>query len=172
MLLRAALSYARRGILVFPCKPGGKRPLTYNGFWDATTDARRIGAWWYRWPAANLGIPTGERSGLLVLDVDSSGGGPESLTVLERENGPLPRTAKARTGGGGVHHFFRYPSGHEVRNSAGWLGPGLDVRGEGGYVVVPPSRTRGVYEWIDGSPPAEAAWLLECLSEDEEGTLF
>jgi hypothetical protein len=62
--------------------------------------------------------------------------------------------------------------GEEVRKSAGWLGPGLDVRGEGGYVVVPPSRTQSVYEWIDRSPLAEAAWLLECLREYDEGTLF
>jgi Bifunctional DNA primase/polymerase, N-terminal len=172
MLLKAALSYARRGIPVFPCEPGGKRPLTYNGFWDATTDARRIRAWWHRWPAANVGIPTGERSGLLVLDVDPRDGGPESLAALERKTGPLPRTARARTGGGGVHVFFRYPAEQEVRNSAGRPGPGLDVRGEGGYVVVPPSRTRSAYEWIDRSPPAEAAWLLERLSAEDEGTLF
>ena len=172
MLLKAALSYVRRGIPVFPCEPGGKRPLTYNGFWEATTDMRRIKAWWDRWPAANVGVPTGKRSGLLVLDIDLRDGGPESLIALERENGPLPRTARARTGGGGVHVFFRYPAEKEVRNSAGWLGPGLDVRGEGGYVVVPPSRTQGVYEWMERAPLTEAVWLLEHLGEENEGRLF
>src|SRR3712207_7566457 len=78
-LLRAALAYARRGIPVFPCEPGGKAPLTYSGFWDATTDARRIKTWWDRWPHANVGVPTGERSGLLILDIDPRAGGPESL---------------------------------------------------------------------------------------------
>ena len=172
ILFKAALSYARRGIPVFPCEPGGKRPLTYNGFWDATTDTGRVKAWWGRWPDANVGVPTGKGSGLLVLDVDPRDGGPESLAALERENGPLPETARVRTGGGGVHVFFRYPAEKEVRNSAGWLGLGLDVRGEGGYVVVPPSRTQGSYEWIDRSRPVEAAWLVERLSEHEEETLF
>ena len=172
MLLKAALSYARRSIPVFPCQPGGKRSLTYNGFWDATTDARRIKAWWGQWPSANIGVPTGKKSGLLVLDIDSRGGGPESLAILEGQNGPLPDTARARTGGGGVHVFFRYPAQKEVRNSAGWLGPGLDVRGEGGYVVVPSNRTQNDYKWIDRSSPAEAVWLLKCLSENDEKTLF
>ena len=165
LMVRAALAYARRGIPVFPCEPGGKRPLTYNGFWDATADALRIEAWWGRWPNANVGVPTGESSGLLVLDVDSDAGGPDSLILLERLNGQLPRTAKARTGGGGVHVFFRYPAGETVRNSAGKLGPGLDVRGEGGYVVAPPSRTQSAYEWLDRAPLADAAWLLRCLRQ-------
>ena len=172
VLLRAALSYARRGVPVFPCEPGGKRPLTPNGFWDATADVRRVRAWWGRWPGANVGVPTGKASGLLVLDVDERDGGPRSLAALERGHGPLPKTAMSRTGGGGVHVFFAYPAGEEVRNSAGVLGPGLDVRGEGGYVVVPPSRTRGAYEWIDRSPPAGAAWLLERLGENGEARLF
>ena len=173
MLRSAALAYARRGVPVFPCEPGGKRPLTRNGFWDATTEARQIGAWWARWPAANVGVPTGGRSGLLVLDADPRGGGFESLALLERENGPLPETARARTGGGGVHVFFGYPAGETVRNSAGTLGAGLDVRGEGGYVVVPPSRTRSAYEWIDRSHPAEPKWLLARLREHAGGeTLF
>ena len=157
---------------MFPCEPGGKRPLTYNGFWDASADPRRVESWWRRWPEANLGVPTGERSGLLVLDVDPASGGPESLAALERGRGPLPRTTRSRTGGGGTHVFFRYPASEEVRNSAGRLGPGLDVRGEGGYVVVPPSRTRGAYGWVDRSPLAEAAWLLERLAERDEATLF
>jgi Bifunctional DNA primase/polymerase, N-terminal len=127
LLFKAALSYAKRGIPVFPCESGGKRPLTYNGFWEATTNVRRVKAWWDRWPAANMGVPTGERSGLLVLDVDPRDGGPQSLVALERQNGPLPSTVRSRTGGGGVHVFFRYPAEKEVRNSAGWLGPGLDV---------------------------------------------
>ena len=150
---------------MFPCEPGGKTPLTYNGFWDATTDPRRVEIWWDRWPYANVGVPTGERSGLLVLDVDPRDGGPQSLVALERAHGPLPRTARARTGGGGVHVYFRYPAGEEVRNSAGRLGPGLDVRGEGGYVVAPPSRTRSAYDWLDRAPPADPAWLLMCLRE-------
>jgi hypothetical protein len=148
---------------VFPCEPGGKRPLTHNGFWDASVDLRRVEAWWGRWSGANLGIPTGERSGLLVLDIDPAAGGLESLAVLERKHGLLPKSAKARTGGGGTHVFFVYPAREVVRNSAGRLGPGLDVRGEGGYVVVPPSRTRGAYEWLDRAPLAQPAWLLGCL---------
>ena len=164
-LLGAALAYVRRGVPVFPCEPGGKRPLTHSGFWDATTQERRIRAWWGRWPTANLGVPTGSRSGLLVLDVDPRDGGTGSLALLERDGGPLPETARARTGGGGMHLFFRYPAGETVRNSAGVLGAGLDVRGEGGYVVVPPSRTRDAYEWIDRSPPADPRWLLARLRE-------
>ncbi|MBA2535280.1 MAG: bifunctional DNA primase/polymerase [Rubrobacter sp.] len=170
MLLKAALAYARRGVPVFPCEPGAKRPLTRNGHWDASTDPRVIERWWRRWPSANVAVPTGEKSGLVVLDVDD--GGPESLAKLESAGAPVPRTARARTGGGGTHHFFRYPGGIEIRNSAGLLGPGLDVRGEGGYVVVPPSRTQGPYEWADRSPLAEASWLIERLTEGDEATLF
>ena len=150
---------------MFPCEPGGKTPLTYNGLWDASADSRRIEAWWRRWPYANVGVPAGEHSGLLVLDVDPRDGGPQSLAALQRAHGPLPRTARARTGSGGAHFYFQYPAGEEVRNSAGRLGPGLDVRGEGGYVVVPPSRTRSAYEWLDRAPPADPAWLLMCLRE-------
>ena len=170
MLLEAALAYARRGVPVFPCQPGAKRPLTRNGHWDASTDPRVIARWWKRWPSANVGVPTGKKSGIVVLDVDD--GGLESLARLERTGAPAPKTARTRTGGGGTHVFFRYPSGMEIRNSAGLLGPGLDVRGEGGYVVVPPSRTQGPYEWVDRSPLAEASWLIERLSKGDEATLF
>lgn len=172
LLLRAALAYAGRGVPVFPCEPGAKRPLTRNGHWDATTDPRAIKRWWGRWPSANVAIPTGEESGVVVLDVDPDAGGSESLVKLERLGSPVPTTARSRTGGGGTHLFFRYPRGKEIRNSAGLLGPGLDVRGEGGYVVVPPSRTHGAYVWVDRSPLAEASWLIERLGEKDEATLF
>jgi hypothetical protein len=174
-LLAAALAYARRGVPVFPCSPGGKAPLTAGGFWDAATDPARVKAWWSRSSRANVGVPTGRRSGLLVLDVDPDDGGLESLASLERRDGPLPRTARARTGGGGLHVYFRYSAsglGVEVRNSASWLGAGLDVRGEGGYVVVPPSVTAAPYEWLDRSPLAEPGWLLARLAEREGPTLF
>jgi hypothetical protein len=85
-LLRGALIYAGRGVPVFPCKAGGKRPLTADGFLEATTDRASIRRWWGRWPNANVAIPTGERSGLLVLDVDSDEG-TDSVALLE----PFPK---------------------------------------------------------------------------------
>jgi hypothetical protein len=122
--------------------------------------------WWRRWPSANLAAPMGKGSGLLVLDVDPDRGGEAALAQFERSCGPAPRTARARIGGGGLHLYLRYPSEAKVavRNSAGYLGLGLDVRDEGGYVIVPPSQTVGLYSGVDRSPPAGAAWLLGCLA--------
>jgi hypothetical protein len=97
-LHNAALAYARRGVPVFPCEPGAKRPLTRNGHWDATTDPHAIGRWWKRWPSANVGVPTGEKSGVVVLDVDVDDGGPESLARLERAGAPVPRTGRHTPG--------------------------------------------------------------------------
>lgn len=145
---KAALAYAKRGVPVFPCKPGGKEPLTKSGHLEATTDRARINLWWRRSPRANIGIPTGERSGLLVLDVDADKGGFASLEEWEVEE-PMPETAMVRTGRGGLHYYFEYPAdGTHVPNSTGKLGPGLDVRGEGGYILAPPSRTEGAYEYV------------------------
>jgi hypothetical protein len=106
-LLKGALVYAGRGIPVFPCEGGGKRPLTVEGFLEATTEEARIRGWWGRWPNANVAIPTGEHSGLLVLDVDS-GEGTDSVALLELARGQAPKTARAATGGGGMHLYFRY----------------------------------------------------------------
>lgn len=159
--LKAALAYAAADRRVFPCKPGGKEPLTRRGHLDATTDPRRITAWWRRWPDANIATPTGRGSGL-TLDVDH----PASLDALEAEHGKLPPTRTHSTGSGGMHLIFRYPDGVEIRNSARKLGFGLDVRGEGGYMIVPPSRTTRPYEVLDALPLAEPpAWLVEALTE-------
>lgn len=126
-MLDHALAYARRGWKVFPLKARGKTPLTTDGFQSATTDEAQIRAWWARWPDANVGIATG--AGLVVLDFDQKSGGLETLAGLE-----LPPTLEVNTGGGGKHFYFR----GESRNRAG-LKPGMDVRGDGGYVVAPPS---------------------------------
>jgi hypothetical protein len=164
-LLRAALDYAARGWPVFPCKPGGKRPLTERGHLDATTDPSKITAWWNRWPDANIGVPTGERSGILALDVDQ----PAGLDELEREHGRLPATRTHSTGSGGMHLLFEYPDGEEVRNSAGKLAPGLDIRGEGGYIIAPPSATTRSYKLLDDLPLADPpAGLLEAIRRKPE----
>jgi hypothetical protein len=104
-----------------------------HGFHDASTDPRKIHAWWNRWPGANIGMPTGKRSGVFVLDVDDLG----ALAELEAEIGKLPATWTVRTPSGGLHLYFRHVEG--VTNSPGALPDGIDVRGEGGYVLVPPS---------------------------------
>lgn len=162
-LLSAALGYAGRGWPVFPCKPGDKKPLVR---WreKASTDPRRITAWWSKWPAANVAVVTGPDSGLLVLDVDD----PAGLDDLEGEHGELPKTYTTATGSGGMHYYYRFPAGENVRNSAGKLAAGLDVRAAGGYVVAPPSATTRPYELLDDLPLDDPpAWLLEALRRPE-----
>jgi hypothetical protein len=104
-----------------------------HGHLDATKERSRITALWNRWPDANIGMPTGERSGVFVLDVDDLG----ALAELEDAIGELPATRAVRTPSGGLHFYFSHAEG--VTNSSGALPAGIDVRGEGGYVLVPPS---------------------------------
>jgi hypothetical protein len=140
-----------------------------RGFYDATVDQAQIEAWWRRWPRANIGIRTGEPSDLLVLDVDVDKGGPASLLGIEEAYTPTPPTLTALTPTGGEHRYFLWPGG-PITITAGKLGSGLDTRGEGGYVVAPPSvRADGSYRWVDESvPPAEPpGWLLGLLAKRE-----
>ena len=169
-----ALWYARNAISVFPCKPRGKEPLTPHGFKDAATDAAQIGEWWEKWPQANIGVPTGLASGFLVVDVDPRNGGEDSLDDLRAKYGPFPDTAEQMTGGGGRHIIFRHP-GIQVPKE---LAPGIDLKGDGGYIVVAPSihPSGNPYRW-DGISGAKAllsaaeppAWLLERISACRNG---
>jgi hypothetical protein len=142
----AALRYAARGWRVLPLRPGGKLPATQHGLLDASSTLSDLSDWWRKMPNANVGIATGEVSRMVVLDVDTAKGGIGSLGTLGR----LPSTLTARTGSGGWHLFFAHP-GRAVPNSVEKLGPGLDVRGDGGYVVAAPSihPCGDRYEWVD-----------------------
>jgi hypothetical protein len=151
---------------VFPCEPRGKRPLTRNGLLDASTDPEIIKRSWRDAGLANVAIRTGRASGLVVLDVDGLDG-MDSLRDLEAEHGELPRTASVRTPRGGRHFYFQYPGDGEVRNSVGRLGVALDIRGDGGYVLAPPSLgpLAGRYE-PDGrrSVAPLPMWLLKRIT--------
>lgn len=143
-IFEQALEYASQGLAVFPVKPRGKAPLTPNGHNAATTDPETIRAWWMQWPQANIGIATGAVSGVFVLDVDvdfdKCKDGMASLAALEAKIGPIPRKDVVRTGSGGLHIYLAMPEDDEpLKCSVGQLGVGLDVRGDGGYVVAPPS---------------------------------
>ena len=127
-LLDAAIDYAKRGWPGFPCKSRAKTPLITDWPNKATTDEGTIRRWYTQWPEANWGIVAGNRSGIVVLDVDPKHGGHVTLERLEDAWGRLPDTVEQHTGGGGRHLLFRYPaSGHAIRNSAGAVGLGLDV---------------------------------------------
>lgn len=175
-----AAAYANRGWRILPLHSPGdgpsgcdcgracgrdaaKHPHTLHGVADATTNGDTIARWWRLWPRANVGIATGAQSALVVLDVDPRSGGDISLAALLDRYGSLPETACVRTGGGGLHYYFSHP-GSIVKNSAGRIGPGLDVRGERGYAVAPPSvhAARQPYVWALACPPAPLpAWLRE-----------
>jgi Bifunctional DNA primase/polymerase, N-terminal/Primase C terminal 1 (PriCT-1) len=136
-LLEAALRYANRGLPVFPCKPREKVPLVQRGLLAASTDPETIAGWWRMWPDANVAGRTGRASGLVVLDVDGDEG-IASLRDLERQHEHLPTTASVVTPSGGQHFYFAHPGGH-IPNSASVLGAGLDIRGDGGYAILPQS---------------------------------
>src|SRR5215467_12479635 len=167
--LDAALEYARKGLPVFPCSPLDKKPLTPHGFKDATTDAAQIRAWWGKWPNAMIATPTGPASGVWVLDPDVDPvkqlDGIAALNQLVAQHGPLPQTLTSITPRGGKHLFFAWDPNVDIRNSESKVGPGIDVRGNGGYVILPPSRnsTGGAYQWDPNSPRTFAPappWLI------------
>ena len=147
----AAIEYAKKGFAVFPLKYRDKVPLTRNGCKDATTDAAQIKAWWQKYPNANIGLATGAVSQnvfVIDLDIDEDCGidGYHSLEDWQREHGDFPETWTAITGRGGYHMYFRGDG--KIKNRAGII-DGVDIRGNGGYVVAPPSihKNGRRYEW-------------------------
>ena len=187
-ILAAALSHASRGWRVLPlwwpvpggcacgrsdCANVGKHPigeLVAHGCHDASTDPEQIRGWWERFPLANVGLATGQESGFWALDIDPRHGGDVTLEALEAKHGRLPASLRSRTGSGGMHVLFRHPGDGRLSNSSGRLGAGLDVRGDGGYIVGPPSRhaSGGEYVLLDEDEsviePAPL-WLLELIGE-------
>ncbi len=164
-----ALKYAERGLAIFPCQVKGKEPVTGNGLNGASTDPDLINHWWSQSRDFNIGARTGD--GFFVVDIDMTDDkdGEASLAKLERKHGPMPPTVEVITGGGGRHMWFRVPSGRVIRNSTGKLGPGIDIRGEGGYVLVPPSvhASGRRYEFsVDsaGTLADAPTWLIEATA--------
>ena len=162
------------------CGSPGKHPianLTPSGVSDATTDELTIRTWFKTAPLANLGLATGVT---VVLDVDPRHGGDDSLNAVEAKYGQLPMTVRTLTGGGGQHIFLLAPDGKTIRNSAGRLAPGLDIRGAGGYVVAPPSlhASGQHYSWSDDHHPDHIMpapmpdWLVQALTQSvDDGTV-
>ena len=155
-MLAAALAYARGDVLgfpvpVFPCGTH-KRPIVKTGFKAATTDGALITEWWGRNPVALIGMPTGERTGLYVIDVDSVEGhgvdGIMAFEAMELKHDDV-HTLAQQTASGGFQYFFLVKGKRlQIKNSAGAIRPGLDVRCRGGYVIVPPSfRVGARYRW-------------------------
>jgi hypothetical protein len=141
IFLKTALNFAERGIPTFPLE--GKQPLTPHGFKDATTDPRRLHMWGNRYPGANIGIRTGSISGIVVVDLDEET--PEAMRIW---NG-LPETVEVETGRG-RHRYYSIPKDARVRSRK--PAPGLDFKGDGGYVAAPPSvhPSGARYRWVPG----------------------
>jgi hypothetical protein len=167
-ILAAARACLARGWSVIPLRRQEKRPaVRWQEIQQRRPTEAELARWFARWPDANLGIVTGAVSGLVVLDVDPKHGGDDSLAALERAHGRLPETCEALTGGGGRHLYFAHPGG-VVHNRAA-LAPGIDLRGDGGYVVAPPSLHPSGRDYVwevsrdpDEVPPAPMPrWLLQ-----------
>ena len=184
VMLDNALKYANSGLSVFPIKPRGKKPIYPGGYQIATTKEEQIREWWNKNPDANIGIATGKMSGgVFVLDVDINENeginGCESLKEWEDSNNvKIPETVNSITGRGGYHYFFH--SEREIKTRAGILS-GIDVRGEGGYVVAPPSvhENGNTYEWewdlddYDISDANDAVYaLLDIKNESNSNNHF
>ena len=179
---RAALEYVKHGIKVFPvhemvCRPDGSLECSCQSWkrkraremygkeaepceqpgkhprvkWksDAATDPAQIRRWAKKWPKASIGLVTG--GGFMVLDIDGEVGA-TALAALEKQHGQLPPTVTVRTGSGGAHYYLALPPGHPMPNSASSVANKIDVRGDGGYVVAPPSnhRSGGAYSFLSG----------------------
>jgi hypothetical protein len=171
-MIDAALLYAKRGWTVFPAPVGTKKShiaAAQRGGprWGATSDHDTLCRYWTQFPKANVAIVTGQVSGIFVIDVDTDAGhGVDGFASLAALPGAMPETLTAQSPSGSKHFYFNWPDTGTIRNSVGKIGPGLDVRGDGGMVIAPPSvkPDGGVYIWNNSAPIADApAWLLEMV---------
>ena len=158
------------------CTSPAKHPRTMHGLKDASCDLAQVVEWWGQWPAANIGVRTGPESCIVVVDIDPRNGGMESWESLREHHAYEHDGPACLTGGGGMHLYFAHP-GEKVMSRSGELAEGVDVKGDGGYVVAPPSvHARGTsYAWIEGYAPWERPpgqipfWLLELMHKPVEG---
>ena len=163
-MVEFALDYARRGWPMFPCRPANKAPFFEGGFHVATTCEETIRKWWGYWPKAMIGVPMGSRSGVWAVDPDppKKPEEPDGCAIwasLVKEHGKLPATHTEVTPRGGQHILFKWDPNRPVTNSPGALvKTNIDVRGEGGYIVVAPSVCIG-----DGTPKNVAGQY--CVAE-------
>lgn len=179
--LTAALDYASRGWRVLPIKASSKTPLNHNGSKGATTDKKQIVDWWTNsnHDFANVGVACGKES-FFVIDIDMKNNvdGLNSLTQHfgDKIGFDFKTYLSQKTPSGGVHLLFQYPDNAEtISNSVGIL-PGVDIRGDGGYIVVAPSAIRNkegnfiMYRWNDGSLPVSPIqdWALDLLMLQKE----
>ena len=178
-MVAAALSYAAwRDWHVFPVPPGTKKSYKSERFsggrnWGATTDAKEINRDFKRWPKAGIGIVTGPKSGIFVVEADTLEGhdvdGLTAIKELQKKHGELPHTLKACSPSGSEHYYFNYPEGFTITNSVGRIAEGVDVCGDGGMVVGPPTERpgKGKYRWLNQNPVADAPqWLIDLCKED------
>jgi Bifunctional DNA primase/polymerase, N-terminal/Protein of unknown function (DUF3987) len=126
--------YTNLGWALFPCSRKTKKPITKHGFLDASLNWTQVEEWYREYPHCAWGVATSADRG--VIDIDPRNGGSESLAALIAEHGPIPSTPKVKTGSGGVHYWLRFPPG----TRSGKIGEGIDLKAEGGYVIVPPSK--------------------------------
>ena len=153
---QAAQDYLGRGWSVIPVRAREKRPaVPWKTYQDRLVSGQTLHEWFSRSPDYNVAIVTGALSGLVVVDVDPRHGGKESLRELEREHGALPETIESVTGGGGRHLYFSHPGG-DVPNRTN-IKPGIDLRGDGGCVVAPPSvhPSGKRYRWKKAHGPGD-----------------
>jgi hypothetical protein len=195
-VLTAALAYAARGMAIFPAtaavKKSHKSAEHSNGArWGATRDPGEVRRDFTRFAGCRIGLPTGADNGIVVLETDTVEGhgidGAASLHRLEAKHGALPNTLQAISPSGSVHRYFRHPYRERkreenqspgdvattirIKSSASVIGDGIDVRGDGGMVIAPPSINPDGrrYRWLNRLPLAPMPdWLIELTREKRE----
>lgn len=163
---------ASRGWRLFPIKARDKKPPLIKGWRDlATSKLDQLEAWAVEFPGCNWGLATGPGSGVFILDVDGEPG-LASLNALHRQGKKIPDTLLTVNTAQGNHLYFRWPERLIVPNSVERIAPGLDIRGDGGYVVIPPSihPNSEQYVCVDPDEPIADApeWLLEMIARNEQ----
>jgi hypothetical protein len=165
------LKLATRGFRLFPCRSQSKEPAVRNWQKLATTDPQKLARWFRDFPEANWAIATGRASGIVVVDVDGEQG-ERSWSEICQQYGEV-NTLTVRTPRG-RHLYFIYPAGTVIRNSVSKIAPGVDIRGEGGYVLCPPSihPTGTSYGWDGGEDRTLSEFSLDTTSENASNTDF